>query len=30
MLLVLLTLSVLGYALWNLGDDFYLSDVNPR
>ena len=30
MLLVVLTLSALGYALWNFGDEFYLSDVQSR
>ena len=29
-LLVVLALSVFGYALWNFGDDFYLSDVHSR
>jgi hypothetical protein len=29
-LLVALVLSVLAYALWNVGEDFYLSDLQSR
>jgi len=29
-LLVLLALSVLAYALWNLGEEFYLADLESR